>query len=154
MLHLMKYSMLIFINLSVNNPEFSYTVNSLFKILGATGKLCLESVVTLNFSFCLQRKFNLLCNVWTRHGTWFLLRDPPSNNTSASRMKTTLGYVEYLTHKHYWIALPHRFYQIVSHRNPLVKYVAHFFTKSRSIFTADNSRFTPDSSSSTSVSAL
>lgn len=72
----------------------------------------------------------------------------------ASRMKTTLGYIEYLTHEHYRIALPHRFNQIVSHRNPLAKYVAHFFIKSRSIFTSANSRFTLDSSSSTSVCAF
>ena len=46
------------------------TENSRFRILGATGKLCLESVVTLNFSFCfcLQRKPNFLRNVRTRYG--------------------------------------------------------------------------------------
>ncbi len=42
--------------------------NSRFRILGATGKLCLESVVTLNFSFCLQRKPHFLRNVRTRYG--------------------------------------------------------------------------------------
>lgn len=72
----------------------------------------------------------------------------------ASRMKTTLGYIEYLTHEHYRIALPHRFNQIVSHRNPLAKYIAHFFIKSRSIFTSANSRFTLDSANSTSVSTF
>ena len=44
------------------------TENSRFRILGATGKLCLESVVTLNFSFCLQRKPNFLRNVRTQYG--------------------------------------------------------------------------------------
>jgi hypothetical protein len=76
-----------------------------------------------------------------------------TKRVSASRIKAALGNIKYPTHEHSRIALSHRINQTVSHRNPLVKHVAHFFMKSRSIFTSANSRFTLDSSSSTSVSA-
>ncbi len=112
--------------------------------------------------------------MFERGMAWFVLRDPPSHDTSASHGRSPVcGGVQsvflfpalhspayayrvgesFAHENHSRIALPHRFNPIVSHRNPLAKYVAHFFIKSRSIFTSANSRFTLDSTNSTSVSA-
>ena len=73
---------------------------------------------------------------------------------SSLGMKAALGNIKYSTHERIRITSSHRFNQTVSHRDPFAKYVAHFFIKSRSIFTSANSRLTLDSSSSTSVSGF
>ncbi len=74
-----------------------------------------------------------------------------TDRASPLDMKAALGNVKCPTHERNRIFLSHRFNQTVSHRDPFAKYVAHFFIKSRSIFTSANSRLTLDSSNSTSV---
>ena len=68
--------------------------------------------------------------------------------------EAALGNIQCSTHVRNRIASSHRLNQTVSHRDSLAKYVAHFFIKSRSIFTSTNSRLTPGSSNSTSVSGF
>jgi|CXWL01.1.fsa_nt_gi hypothetical protein len=77
---------------------------------------------------------------------------------SSLGMKAALGNIKYPTHERNRVTSSHRLNQTVSHRRiyqlSFAKYVAHFFMKSRAIFTAANSRFTLDSANSGSVSGF